>query len=137
MIMEAPLYRHHREVAFADTDAGGWVHFPNILRYVEEAEHAFLKSRGVTVFDRALGGWPRVNVHCDFAKPLQFGDRVEVQLAIGQIGNTSVTWKFEIQNEAGECAARGGMTTVRVDREGRPQPLGDAERTALANSRAC
>lgn len=137
MIMDAPLYRHHREVAFADTDAGGWVHFPNILRYVEEAEHAFLKSRGALVFDRALGGWPRVNVHCDFSKPLQFGDRIEVQLAVAQIGNSSVTWKFEIQNEAGECAAQGSMTTVRVDHEGRVQPLSDAERMALENCRAC
>lgn len=137
MIMDAPLYRHHREVAFGDTDAGGWVHFPNVLRYVEEAEHAFLKSRGVLVFDRALGGWPRVNVNCDFSKPLQFGDRVEVQLAIAQIGNSSVTWKFELQNKAGECAAHGSMTTVRVDHEGRSQPLSDAEREALGNSRAC
>ena len=96
MIMEAPLYRHHREVAFADTDAGGWVHFPNILRYVEEAEHAFLKSRGVTVFDRALGGWPRVNVHCDFAKPLQFGDRVEVQNYIDDTGRQAAESLFAI-----------------------------------------
>jgi len=133
MIMDVPLYRHHREVAFADTDASGWVHFPNILRYVEEAEHAFLELRGVLVFDRALGGWPRVNLNCDFAKPLQFGDRVEVQLAIAQIGNSSVTWKFELQNEAGECAVHGSMTTVRVDHEGRPQSLTTAERTALEN----
>jgi YbgC/YbaW family acyl-CoA thioester hydrolase len=133
MIMDAPLYRHHREVAFADTDAGGWVHFPNILRYVEEAEHAFLKSKGVLVFDRALGGWPRVNVNCDFAKPLQFGDRVEVQLAIAQIGNSSVTWKFEIQNEVGECVAQGDMTTVRVDHEGHPQALSELDRSALSS----
>ena len=131
MIMDAPLYRHSREVAFGDTDAGGWVHFPNILRYVEEAEHAFLKSRGIMVFDRALGGWPRVNVHCDFAKPLQFGDRIEVQIAVDQIGNSSVTWKFELINEVGECAAKGGMTTVRVDQKGLPQPLSDAERAGL------
>jgi acyl-CoA thioesterase FadM len=45
-----------------------------------------------------------------------------------------VTWKFELQNEAGECAARGSMTTVRVDHQGRPQPLSDAERTALTSA---
>ncbi|MFZ9941118.1 MAG: acyl-CoA thioesterase [Luteolibacter sp.] len=129
--MDAPLYRHSREVAFGDTDAGGWVHFPNILRYVEEAEHAFLKSRGIMVFDRSQGGWPRVNVHCDFAKPLQFGDHIEVQIAVDQIGNSSVTWKFELINEVGECAAKGGMTTVRVDQKGLPQPLSDAERAGL------
>jgi acyl-CoA thioesterase FadM len=45
-----------------------------------------------------------------------------------------VTWKFELQNDAGECAAHGSMTTVRVDHEGRPQPLSNAERMALENS---
>ena len=130
--MDAPLYRHSREVAFGDTDAGGWVHFPNILGYVEEAEHAFLKLRGIMVFDRAQGGWPRVHVHCDFAKPLQFGDRIEVQLVVDQIGNSSVTWKFELLNEAGECAACGSMTTVRVDQNGLPQSLSNAERAGLA-----
>ena len=134
MIMDAPLHRHHREVAFVDTDAGGWVHFSNILRYVEEAEHAFLKSRGVLVFDRALGGWPRVNVNCDFAKPLKFGDRIEVQLAIAQIGNSSVTWKFELLNPSSETAASGSLTTVRVDQQGRPQLLTDKERAALAGA---
>lgn len=132
--MNAPLYRHFREVAFGDTDAGGWVHFPNILRYVEEAEHAFLKSRGFMVFDRALGGWPRVNVSCNFAKPLKFGDRVEVQLAVVEIGNSSVTWSFELLNEAGECAASGRMTTVRVDEQGRSKQLSDVEREALTNA---
>jgi hypothetical protein len=29
------------------------------------------------------------------------------------------------------------MATVRVDHEGRPQPLSDAERMALENSCAC
>jgi hypothetical protein len=48
-----------------------------------------------------------------------------------------VTWKFELHNEAGECAAHGSMATVRVDHEGRPQLLSDAERSALGNSRAC
>ena len=45
--MDAPLHRHACEVAFGDTDASGWMHFPNIFRYFEAAEHTFLKSRGV------------------------------------------------------------------------------------------
>ena len=37
-------YRHLRMVEFADTDMAGIVHFSRYFRYVEEAEHAFLRS---------------------------------------------------------------------------------------------
>jgi acyl-CoA thioester hydrolase len=129
--MTAPAYRHAREVAFGDTDASGWMHFPNVFRYVEEAEHALLKSLGLLVFDRAQGGWPRVNVSCDFAKPLLTGDRIEVCLSLEKIGNSSLVWHFEIIMESGGTAASGNITTVRVNHEGIPQALGSDERTAL------
>lgn len=130
--MENPLHRESVEVAFGDTDASGWMHFPNIFRYVEAAEHAFLRSRGVLVFDRAQGGWPRVNVSCDFKKPLLSGDRVEVQIGLTRLGTSSVTWQFEVYNTAGEIAAAGSMTNVRVDHQGHPREISPAERAALS-----
>jgi YbgC/YbaW family acyl-CoA thioester hydrolase len=105
--MDAPRYIHRREIAFGDTDASGWMHFPNIFRYFEEAEHAFLKSRGLLVFDRTQGGWPRVNVSCDYKRPLITGDRIEVLLEIARIGTTSLTWNFEVLAPGGELAAIG------------------------------
>jgi YbgC/YbaW family acyl-CoA thioester hydrolase len=129
--MENPLHRHACEVAFGDTDASGWMHFPNIFRYVEAAEHEFLRRRGVLVFDRASGGWPRVKVACDFKRPLMCGDRIEVQLAISRLGASSITWSFEVLNAAGEIAAFGALTTVRVDHQGRPQLISDDERQKL------
>jgi acyl-CoA thioesterase FadM len=107
------------------------MHFPNVFKYVEAAEHVFLRSRGVLVFDREQGGWPRVKVACDFKRPFQCGDKFEVLLEILRIGASSVMWNFEILNAAGEVAAFGSMTNVRVDREGRPQIISDEERAAL------
>jgi acyl-CoA thioester hydrolase len=129
--MDAPLHRHACEVAFGDTDASGWMHFPNVFRYFEEAEHAFLKSRGVLVFDRDQGGWPRVKVSCDYKRPLVTGDRIEVQLAVSRIGESSLTWDFEIITSSGDLAAFGNVTTVRVNQEGKPQPISSAERAAI------
>ena len=129
--MDTPLHRHTCEIAFGDTDASGWMHFPNIFRYFEEAEHAFLKSRGVLVFDRAQGGWPRVKVSCDYKRPLLTGDRIEVLLKISRIGASSVTWDFEVLTISGELAAIGSVTTVRVNHEGKPQLISDEERAAL------
>ena len=129
--MENPVHRQAGEIAFGDTDASGWMHFPNIFKYVEAAEHAFLRSCGILVFDRAEGGWPRVKVSCDYKRPLQCGDRIEVLLAISRIGASSVAWDFEVANAAGEIAAFGSMTTVRVDHQGRPQEISAAERQQL------
>lgn len=129
--MENPLHRQTGEVAFGDTDASGWMHFPNVLKYVEQAEHAFLRSRGIVVFDRAEGGWPRVKISCDYKRPFLTGDRFEVQLAISRIGGSSVTWDFEVLNASGEIAAFGSMTNVRVDHTGSPKPISEEERAAL------
>lgn len=129
--MENPVYRQAGEIAFSDTDASGWMHFPNIFKYVETAEHAFFRSRNVLVFDRTEGGWPRVKVACDYKRPFRCGDRYEVLLGISKIGASSVTWNFEVTNAAGETAAFGSMTNVRVDHEGRPKLISADERAAL------
>lgn len=131
--MENPLHRHACEVAFGDTDASGWMHFPNAFHYVEAAEHSFLRSRGIVVFDRSTGGWPRVNVSCDYKRPLRCGDKIEVHLAITRLGAASITWAFELLDPTGQTAATGSMTTVRVDHQGKPMEIPESERSALAS----
>ena len=107
------------------------MHFPNIFKYVEAAEHQFLRSRGILVFDRSQGGWPRVKVSCDYKRPFQCGDSYEVLLSITRIGAASLTWSFEVLNAAGEVAALGSMTNVRVGHEGQATLISDAERELL------
>ena len=130
--MDRPLHRQAGEIAFGETDASGWMHFPNVFKYVEAAEHAFLRSRGVLVFDREQGGWPRVKVTCDYKRPFLCGERYEVLLAISRMGASSVTWDFEMVNGLGEIAASGSMTNVRVDAQGRPREITAEERAALS-----
>ena len=129
--MENPVHRQAGAIVFSDTDASGWMHFPNIFRHVEEAEHAFLRSLGILVFDRALGGWPRVKVSCDYKRPFLAGDRFEILLGISRLGASSITWEFEVFNAAGEIAAFGSMTNVRVDHAGKPTVIPDQERATL------
>jgi acyl-CoA thioester hydrolase len=129
--MENPSLQQVGEIAFGDTDASGWMHFPNVFKYVEAAEHAFLRSRGILVFARDSGGWPRVKVSCDYHRPFLCGDFYEVHLAVARVGASSVTWDFEVLNRAGEVAAGGSMTNVRVDHLGKPQLISPDERAAL------
>lgn len=120
--MDAPLHRETLRVAFGDTDMSGWMYFPNVFRYVEVAEHAFLRARGIPIMGRDFGGWPRAHVDCDYRRPLMFGDEIEVRLAIERIGASSITWRFEIQR-AGETCATGSVVTVSVDERGKPREI--------------
>jgi acyl-CoA thioester hydrolase len=129
--MDSPYYRHISRVTFGDTDCSGWLHFPKIFRHIEEAEHAFLREKGIMIIDRQLGGWPRVHVSCDYKQPLLFGDEIEVQLSIERLGASSVHWIFEVWKGSGLCAL-GKMTTVRVDGQGRPALIDEVTRNALS-----
>lgn len=107
------------------------MHFSKILTYAERAEHDFLASSGIPVFDRGKGGWPRVKVSCEYKRPLEFQDKIEVLLALDHVGGTSLCWKFEILKNEGELAARGEMVTVKVDHTGKVAALSDEERRIL------
>jgi acyl-CoA thioester hydrolase len=129
--VESPGHRYDCEVAFADTDASGWVHFSKALTYVERAEHDFLMKRGVDVFARAKGGWPRVKVSCEYKRPLVFQDKIAVLLTLDHIGGSSLVWKFQILKEDGELAVRGEMVTVKVNMAGEVAGISEAEKNLL------
>ncbi len=129
--MENACHRYSCEVAFADTDASGWAHFSKVLTYVERAEHDFLSSRGIAVFDDGQGGWPRVRVDCDYRSPLKFQDKIEVRLSLSKIGSSSVTWRFGVFKNDDTLAAEGGMVSVKVDTKGVAMELSDSEREKL------
>jgi acyl-CoA thioesterase FadM len=117
--MEAPIHRHSRHVVFGDVDMAGWMHFPRIFDYFEDAEHEWMRLQGLPIIDAVEGGWPRARVECDYKSPLRFGDEIDVLLGIERVGSSSVTWIFEVW-KGGECAASGRVVAVRVDPTGRP-----------------
>lgn len=105
-------YQLHRAVHFAETDASGAVHFTNILRYIEEAEHAFLRTKNLPVFNSSTFR-PRVHISCDYRQPIRCFDEIEVRLEVIAIGNTSTTWKFSVTRDNIICA-EGKMITVTL-----------------------
>ncbi len=133
--MENVVHRYAGKVAFGETDASGWMHFPNVFKYVEAAEHECLHTRGVLIYDRNCGGWPRVQVSCEYKRPFLSGDSFEVLLKISNIGVSSITWDFQVLNAAREVAAHGSMTNVRVDHRGKPTLITTDERQKLGYER--
>jgi acyl-CoA thioester hydrolase len=111
---------HRRLVEFAETDMAGIVHFAHFFRWMESAEHAFLRSLGFSVHHHApegTSGWPRVKVECSYHSPLRFEQEVEVVLRVAEVRNRSVRYAFEIRPAGGQPAATGTVAAVyaRVD----------------------
>ncbi len=112
-----------RRVEFSETDMAGIVHFSNFFRYMESAEHAFLRSLGASV---ALGQTapdlclPRVHASCDYTAPLRFEDEVEIHLLVARKSRRSLAYRFRFYSGR-DCArrevARGMVTVVCASRQ--------------------
>ena len=104
-----------RLVEFYETDLAGITHFSNFYRWMESAEHDFLRVRGVELHQEGIG-WPRVNAGADFKKPIKFGDLIRVTVSIAELRTRSVRYAFEFRvNESDEIYATGEMVSVCVD----------------------
>ncbi len=103
-----------RRVQFSETDMAGVMHFSNYYRLMEDTEHAFWRSVGLSVMtrdgDRHIG-WPRVATQCEHFAPVRFEDELEVSLVVGQVGDRSVTYEVEFRS-GGKRVAVGRMKAV-------------------------
>ena len=127
--MTAPVEHVERaRVAWVDTDAGGRIHFTAAFRWAEMAETGMRRKLGLI---EEWGSYPRRKVEAEFLQVLVFEDEIEVCIRPERLGATSITWAFEITRD-GEVCVRGTLVVVHVDDEGRPAPLTDRERAALA-----
>jgi acyl-CoA thioesterase FadM len=115
-------------VAWVDTDAGGRIHFTAAFRWAEAAETALGREIGL------LHEWPdlpRRAVEAEYLQVLRFEDEIEVELRPDRVGETSITYVWEIRRD-GEVCVRGRHTAVHVGPDGRPAPLPETLRHAFA-----
>lgn len=103
----------HR-VQFSETDLAGIMHFSNFFKLMEEVEHAFFRSLGLSVsmqHDDIHIGWPRVSASCEFLGPVKFEDEVELKLRVGRVGEKSFAYEVEFLVN-GQRVALGKTTSV-------------------------
>ena len=111
-------YTTTRQVEFSETDMAGIMHFANFYRWMENVEHEFFRSMGLSIHTKLDGqhiGWPRLESTCKFKRPLKFEEIVIIDLSVEEITQKTVTYKFEFKKELdGETlrVAQGQMTTV-------------------------
>ncbi len=104
-----------RRVEFCETDAAGIAHFASYLCYMEQAEHQFLRSLGLSVCEPQEDGshlsWPRVHVECDFQGSAKFEDVLEITVIVSRLGEKSVTYEFDFVRGV-EAIAKGRVIAV-------------------------
>ena len=116
-------FTYFRRVEFSDTDTAGLIHFSAMLRYMEEAEHAFYRSLGLPGYEWTedqVFGIPRVLVTCEFLAPLRYGEEVEVYLVVREVRTKAIRYeaRFTREDESERTlVARGAMTVVCATRK--------------------
>lgn len=122
-------FHTRRIVEFSETDAAGIVHFSVFFRWMEAAEHAFLRSLHLPVLRRVEGreyGWPRVRAQCAYHAPLYFGDTVHVHLAVKELKDHGVVYAcrfLRIGDGDPVVCASGEWTTLIVERASADSPM--------------
>jgi acyl-CoA thioester hydrolase len=103
-----------RRIRFSETDLAGVVHFSNYFRMMEEVEHEFFRSLGLSIVmtHEALEiGWPRVSASCEYFGPLRFEDEIDLIMRVTKVGDKSFNYEVDFQWE-GRRVALGKMTSV-------------------------
>ena len=105
---------YRRRVQFAETDLAGIVHFSNIFRYMEEAEHALWRAAGLSIHQRDSElAWPRVSAACEFRNPLRFEEEFEVRVRLGDIKTRTIEYEFTLVR-GNDVIAVGTVTCICV-----------------------
>ena len=114
-------FRTRLSVRFGDIDRAGIVYYPRFLHYFHVAMEEFFRERLGRNYAEVLDsgfGLPTVHIETDFRKPLRYGDRIDVEVAVVSVGEHSMTWRYRVIREHdGELAAEAKIGTAGLDLE--------------------
>ena len=91
-------FYHSLRVRFAETDMQGIVFNGNYLTYYDVAWTEYFRAVGLTWQDLLSLGADTVlaRTTMEFKAPARFDDVLEVYTCVSKIGNSSITFEFEI-----------------------------------------
>ncbi|HWP85451.1 MAG TPA: thioesterase family protein [Terriglobia bacterium] len=131
-----------RRVEFHETDRAGLVHFSNYFRFLDTAVGEFFRALKLPgPLTRYWGGtqddemdWPYASASCDFKKPLQFDDLLEIHLWVKRIGTKSLTFGVSFRVSGEEVAAGQCVVVCSKGVQGQPRTI---EIPAFIRERLC
>ncbi len=88
-----------RQIQLTETDSTGTIPLPVLVRWMEETEYAFLRSRNLSVSiidDKGQLGFPRTNVELEIFQSAQAFDWVAIELNLAKIDGKRIEYSFRI-----------------------------------------
>lgn len=129
-------FNHKLRVRFAETDLQGIVFNGNYLTYYDVAWTEYFRAMGMVWKDIIETGADTVlaRTMIEFKSPARFDEVLEIYVRVSKVGNTSMTFDFEIYPE-GEDRLIGTSSSlyVCVDPESlRPVRVPDSLRSRIS-----
>jgi YbgC/YbaW family acyl-CoA thioester hydrolase len=128
-----------RAVEFCETDMAGILHFSNFFRFMEAAEHAYLRACGLNVIMTWQGEtvtFPRVSASCDYVKPARFQDVLDIEVRVEKIGRSKRSVFVRVYaRRHGDCQRSNDGGTLPLTREGRRRRSSECQAGADGDSR--
>jgi acyl-CoA thioester hydrolase len=123
-----PVLTSRQPIRWGDMDALGHVNSTVYFRYMEQARIEWLYAQfpDRSTYGENGGGPVIVNASCTFIEPLVYPGDVEVRMAIGEPGRSSIGSHYELWKD-GRKHAEGAAKIVWIDlATGRPVPVPEA-----------
>ena len=114
------MFKTDFAVRFADVDNAGIFYYPRFFHAFHVAFEKWWEEefgRGYhLILNQDKVGFPAVRIDCDFRKPVEFGEPYEIHIGVKRIGNTSVTFRYELRHkDTGVLHAATDTTKAVVD----------------------
>ena len=113
--MPAFRFRHTLTVRFRDCDMLGHVNNAVYFTYMEEARWAYWRALTGDSSPSRLPGLILARAECDFIRPAQAGERIDIWIGVTKIGRTSVSIDCEMLDHRGDHIAKGRVVMVAYD----------------------
>ncbi len=127
-------------VRFGDTDPAGLVYYPRIFHYFHVAMEEFFVARCGTSYERLMSaariGFPTVKAEAEFLVPLVYGDELDVEVFVSQVGLSSATFEYRIlRGSEPTLCVRASLVQVAMNLdERRAVPIPENLRRAFEQS---
>ena len=95
--------------------------------YMEEAEHEFMRTRGLSVVmhdDKGAFGFPKMSAKCDFSRPVRQEQVLDIELTVNSDDGKTIAYDCQFHCE-GQPVAKGQLRVAccRFPQDGLPYPI--------------
>ena len=116
--MKIRIYYHH-------TDCGGVVYYSKYLDFLEEARTDFFEQNNLPLtklYDQGVF-FVVARQEIDYKAPAFYGDTLEINSRLSNVGNARIEFSYEIKNQEGKVISLAATIMACVNKDFKPQSI--------------